>query len=73
MNIPLVRPAPPQLSLAIAELQALEQSGIFSNFGPINTLFEQEMMEELEDGEGLGEGNVYNCKTYDYRKKQGFI
>ena len=37
MNIPLVRPAPPQLSLALAELKALEESGIFSNFGPVNT------------------------------------
>jgi dTDP-4-amino-4,6-dideoxygalactose transaminase len=52
MNIPLVRPAPPQLSLAIAELQALEQSGIFSNFGPINTLFEQEMLDRFFGGKG---------------------
>jgi dTDP-4-amino-4,6-dideoxygalactose transaminase len=52
MNIPLVRPAPPQLSLAIAELQALEQSGIFSNFGPVNTLFEQEMLERFFGGKG---------------------
>ena len=44
MKIPLVRPAPPQLSLAVAELKALEESGIFSNFGPVNTLFEQEML-----------------------------
>jgi dTDP-4-amino-4,6-dideoxygalactose transaminase len=52
MNIPLVRPAPPQLSLALAELQSLEQSGIFSNFGPVNTLFEQEMLERFFGGEG---------------------
>jgi dTDP-4-amino-4,6-dideoxygalactose transaminase len=52
MNIPLVRPAPPQLSLAIAELQALEQSGIFSNFGPVNTLFEQEMLDRFFGGKG---------------------
>ena len=52
MNIPLVRPAPPQLSLAVAELQSLEQSGIFSNFGPVNTLFEQEMLERFFGGEG---------------------
>jgi dTDP-4-amino-4,6-dideoxygalactose transaminase len=52
MNIPLVRPAPPKLSLAIAELQALEESGIFSNFGPINTRFEQEMVTRFFDGEG---------------------
>jgi dTDP-4-amino-4,6-dideoxygalactose transaminase len=52
MNIPLVRPAPPQLSLAVAELQALEQSGIFSNFGPVNTRFEEEMLERFFAGEG---------------------
>ncbi len=52
MNIPFVRPAPPQLSLAVAQLKALEESGIFSNFGPVNTLFEQEMMERFFGGEG---------------------
>jgi dTDP-4-amino-4,6-dideoxygalactose transaminase len=52
MKIPLVRPAPPQLSLAVAELQSLEQSGTFSNFGPVNTRFEQEMLERFFGGEG---------------------
>ena len=52
MKIPLVRPAPPLLSLAAAELQSLEQSGIFSNFGPINTRFEQEMLAHFFGGEG---------------------
>ena len=52
MNIPLVRPAPPQLSLAIDELRSLEDSGIFSNFGPVNTLFEEEMLERFFGGEG---------------------
>lgn len=52
MKIPLVRPAPPQLSLAVPELQALEQSGIFSNFGPVNTRFEQEMLERFFGGVG---------------------
>jgi dTDP-4-amino-4,6-dideoxygalactose transaminase len=52
MKIPLVRPAPPRLSLAVEELQSLEQSGIFSNFGPVNTLFEQEMLERFFGGQG---------------------
>jgi dTDP-4-amino-4,6-dideoxygalactose transaminase len=52
MKIPLVRPAPPKLSLAIDELQSLEQSGIFSNFGPVNTRFEQEMLKRFFGGEG---------------------
>ena len=52
MKIPLVRPAPPRLSLAVEELQSLEQSGIFSNFGPVNTRFEQEMLERFFGGQG---------------------
>jgi dTDP-4-amino-4,6-dideoxygalactose transaminase len=48
----LVRPAPPKLSLAIAELRLLEESGIFSNFGPINTRFELEMLQRFFGGEG---------------------
>ena len=52
MKIPLVRPSPPQLSRAVTELQSLEQSGIFSNFGPVNTRFEQEMLERFFGGEG---------------------
>jgi dTDP-4-amino-4,6-dideoxygalactose transaminase len=52
MKIPLVRPAPPQLSLAAAELRSLEESGIFSNFGPVNTRFEAEMLERFFGGEG---------------------
>ncbi len=52
MKIPLVRPAPPQLSLAVAELRSLEQSGIFSNFGPVNTRFEEEMLARFFNGEG---------------------
>jgi dTDP-4-amino-4,6-dideoxygalactose transaminase len=52
MKIPLVRPTPPQLSLAVDELRSLEQSGIFSNFGPVNTRFEQEMLERFFAGRG---------------------
>jgi len=52
MKVPLFRPAPPRLSLAVPELQSLEQSGVFSNFGPVNTRFEQEMLERFFGGEG---------------------
>ncbi len=52
MRIPLTRPAPPRLSLAIAELQSLEESAIFSNFGPVNTRFEQEMLARFFGGQG---------------------
>jgi dTDP-4-amino-4,6-dideoxygalactose transaminase len=52
MKIPLVRPSPPQLSRAVMELQTLERSGIFSNYGPVNTRFEEEMLERFFGGEG---------------------
>ena len=52
MKIPLFRPDPARLSLAAAELQSLEESGVFSNFGPINTRFEQEMLARFFGGEG---------------------
>jgi dTDP-4-amino-4,6-dideoxygalactose transaminase len=52
MSIPFVRPNPPKLSLALTELQALEQSGVFSNYGPINTRFEQKMLDRFFGGEG---------------------
>jgi dTDP-4-amino-4,6-dideoxygalactose transaminase len=52
MKIPLVRPAPAKLSLAVPELEALEASGMFSNFGPVNTRFEQEMLARFFAGEG---------------------
>jgi dTDP-4-amino-4,6-dideoxygalactose transaminase len=52
IQIPLVRPAPAKLSLAVPELQALEESGMFSNFGPVNTRFEQEMLTRFFAGEG---------------------
>jgi dTDP-4-amino-4,6-dideoxygalactose transaminase len=52
MKIPMVRPAPPRLSLAIEELQALEESGIFTNFGPVNERFERRMLERFFGGEG---------------------
>lgn len=42
-TIPFLRPAPPRLSEHIEELRQLEASGIFSNFGPINTRFESEI------------------------------
>src|SRR6202167_862990 len=52
MKIPLVRPAPPRLSLAVHKLRSLEESGIFSNYGPVNTRFEEEMLERFFGGEG---------------------
>jgi dTDP-4-amino-4,6-dideoxygalactose transaminase len=47
MDIPFLRPNPPRLSRMQAELAAIEESGIFSNDGPVNTLLEQRLAATL--------------------------
>lgn len=50
--IPFLRPAPPRLSSLLDELQAIERSGVFSNYGPLNTRFEAAMTERVFGGVG---------------------
>jgi dTDP-4-amino-4,6-dideoxygalactose transaminase len=50
--IPFQRPAPARLSELSDELAAIEASRIFSNFGPVNTLFEQAITTEMFGGGG---------------------
>jgi len=52
MKIPLLRPNPPKLSACGADLAAIESSGIFSNFGPVNTRLEEAFVTQLFGGEG---------------------
>ena len=52
MNIPLTRPNPPRLSEAGDALRSIEESGYFSNFGPVNGRFEDEMLQRFFGGEG---------------------
>jgi len=52
VNIPLLKPSPARLSGLVSELQAIEASGWFTNFGPVNTRFEEEMIERMFDGVG---------------------
>jgi dTDP-4-amino-4,6-dideoxygalactose transaminase len=52
MKIPLIRPNPAKLSGLGAELAGLEASGIFSNYGPLNTRFEQEVQKTIFGGVG---------------------
>jgi len=40
------------LSEAIEELKQIEASGLFSNYGPVNTRFERDLALSLFDGEG---------------------
>ncbi len=52
LRIALMRPAPAPLSSAVQSLRQIEASGIFSNFGPMNTAFEREIIQTLFDGNG---------------------
>ena len=52
MTIPLALPSPPRLSEASPLLRAIEDRGVFSNFGPVNTQFEAEMLDKMFGGVG---------------------
>jgi dTDP-4-amino-4,6-dideoxygalactose transaminase len=52
MRIPLIKPNPPRLSEAADELRAIEDRGIFSNFGPVNSAFEHDMLVRIFGGVG---------------------
>ena len=52
MDLPLIAPRPARLSRMIAQLEAVEASGTFSNNGPVVQQFEQEMTERLFGGRG---------------------
>ncbi len=50
--IPLIRPSPCRLSEMSTALRGIEDSGIFSNYGPLNTRFEQRLTAEWFTGAG---------------------
>lgn len=52
MSVALIRPHPPQLSAAREKLRAIEDRGIFSNFGPVNASFEQDIASRMFGGLG---------------------
>lgn len=52
MHIPLLKPSPARLSTLTAELEDIEASGWFSNFGPVNARFERELAARIFDGVG---------------------
>jgi len=51
-QIPFLRPRPPRLSRLLRELEAIEDSGIYSNYGPVNTRLEAALTEQLFAGLG---------------------
>jgi dTDP-4-amino-4,6-dideoxygalactose transaminase len=52
MDIPFLRPQPPRLSSLTQELLAIENSGIFTNYGPVNTRFEKDVIDYFFSGRG---------------------
>jgi dTDP-4-amino-4,6-dideoxygalactose transaminase len=51
-RIPFLRPRPARLSRMVAELEAIEASGIFSNHGPVSRRFEASLTERWFGGRG---------------------
>jgi dTDP-4-amino-4,6-dideoxygalactose transaminase len=52
MKIPLIRPNPPKLSSLIDALAGIEHSGVFSNYGPVNSRFEERLVTTIFDAKG---------------------
>ena len=51
-RIPFLRPRPPRLSQLLHQIEIIEASGIFSNYGPVNTRFEAALTEQIFGGLG---------------------
>lgn len=52
LPIPLIRPNPPKLSGLADALADIEESGIFSNYGPVNTRLEKQVVSDIFNSEG---------------------
>jgi dTDP-4-amino-4,6-dideoxygalactose transaminase len=52
VRIPFLQPQPARLSRLVRELEAIETSGIFSNYGPVNARFEAALTEQVFDSTG---------------------
>ncbi len=52
MTIPFLQPNPSRLSQLGAELALIEESGVYSNYGPVNTRFEHALTDTLFEGVG---------------------
>jgi dTDP-4-amino-4,6-dideoxygalactose transaminase len=51
-KIPFLRPSPAPLSQAIDQLREIEDSGVYSNFGPKNSELEQRLLDGFFAGRG---------------------
>lgn len=52
--IPFLKPSPAKISEQISVFEEMEASGIYSNFGPQNTRFEEQIIKNLFHGQGSG-------------------
>lgn len=52
VSIPFIRAAPPSLRLLGQELEDVEKTGIFTNYGPANTRFERLLEKTMFGGRG---------------------
>lgn len=52
IRYPFLRPNPPRLSRMSERLAAIEESGIFSNYGPVNSKLEAAFVSQIFGGEG---------------------
>lgn len=52
VTLPVIRSQPPRLSQHLRELEAIEASGVYSNYGPVNTCFEAELTRRFFSGTG---------------------
>jgi dTDP-4-amino-4,6-dideoxygalactose transaminase len=53
LKIPFLKPQPAKVSDHLSSFEAIEASGIYSNFGPQNTRFEARMIEHIFGGKGM--------------------
>ena len=51
MKFPFLKPSPPRLSKNIDLLEKIENSGIYTNFGPVNSEFEKQLSYLFDESE----------------------
>jgi dTDP-4-amino-4,6-dideoxygalactose transaminase len=53
-EVPFLRPNLVKLDKYRAYIESAEQAHVYSNFGPLNTAFEQRVIQEIYCGSGAG-------------------
>jgi len=52
LDVPFMKPSVPKLSTLAQELKEIEENNIYSNYGPINTRFENALIQDVFSGTG---------------------